>query len=198
RRSSDLYARAKHITVIAPDFKDILVAQGVPADKISIIPNWADDTLYVPRPANGIRQRYGLPTEAFLVMYAGNMGSTHGVDYLLEAARLLKAEKHIVFVLVGTGPEYEKMVQTKQRLGLDNVIFFGYMQPVYMPDLLAAADLMLIHLRRSASGAVSLPSRMLTYMACARPMLVASEGAPRRFIEATSCGVACEPENPMA
>ena len=64
-----------------------------------------------------------------------------------------------------------------------------------MPELLAAADIMLIHLRKSASGAESLPSRMLAYMACGRPMLVASEGAPRRFVERIRAGIGYDPEN---
>lgn len=190
------YNKARHITVIAPDFKSLLVNRGVSPEKISVIPNWTEDSLYFPRSAEGVRRQYGLAEDAFLVMYAGNMGSTHGVDYLLQAAAYLKENSHIAFVFVGTGPEYENLVQIKQKLRLTNVIFLGFIQPVLMPELLAAADLMLIHLRRSESGAVSLPSRMFSYMACGRPMLVASDGAPRHLVEQADCGVVCEPENP--
>jgi colanic acid biosynthesis glycosyl transferase WcaI len=192
-----VYAQASHITVIAPDFKDILVDQGVSPDKISVVSNWADDSIYIPRSANGVRQQYGLPEGRFLAMYAGNMGMTHGVEYLLDAARLLKERSDITFVFAGTGAEYDKMLQKKQQEGLDNVHFLGYIPPPRMPELLAAADLMLIHLRKSDSGAVSLPSRMLAYMACGRPMLVASEGAPRRFVERIRAGIGCDPENPV-
>jgi glycosyltransferase involved in cell wall biosynthesis len=192
------YAKASHITVIAPDFAQILIRQGVPPGKISVMPNWADDQIYYPRSSDGRRDALGLSDRAFVVMYAGNMGSTHGVDTLLEAANLLKEHQDLTFLFAGTGPEYEKLLSIKQRLGLDNVRFLGYVQPAAMPDLLAAADLMLVHLRRSTSGAVSLPSRMLAYMASARPMLVASEGAPRHLVEETGCGLVCEPENPAA
>lgn len=190
------YSQARHITVIAPDFKTILVNLGVSADKISVIPNWTDDSIYFPRSAEGIRRQYGLPEDAFMVMYAGNMGSTHGVDCLLQAAAYLKEEAHIAFAFVGTGPEYENLVLMKQKLGLTNVSFLGFIQPIHMPELLAAADLMLVHLRRAESGAVSLPSRMLSYMACGRPMLVASEGAAAHLVEQAKCGQVCEPENP--
>jgi colanic acid biosynthesis glycosyl transferase WcaI len=192
------YARATRITVIAQDFAGVLSRQGVPADKISVIPNWADDSIYFPRPANGMREQLGLADSAFVVMYAGNLGSTHGVDYILNAADQLRNHGEISFLFAGVGPEYERMLAAKEQLGLPNVRFLGYIQPVNMSEMLAAADLMVIHLRRSASGAVSLPSRMLTYMACARPMLVASEGAPRRLVEETGCGAVCEPEDPAA
>jgi glycosyltransferase involved in cell wall biosynthesis len=193
------YARSTHITVIAPDFRDSLVAQGVSPDKISVVPNWADEELYVPQPANGVRRQYGLREDAFLVMYAGNLGSTHGVEYLLEAARLLRDRQEIIFAFVGTGPEHDRMLRVKESLGLANVTFLGYVQPASrLPGLLASADLMLVHLLGSGSGAVSLPSRMLAYMACGRPMLVASHGAPRRLVEEAGCGVVCEPGDPRA
>jgi colanic acid biosynthesis glycosyl transferase WcaI len=192
------YRHAARITVIAPDFVDVLVAQGAAREKISVVPNWADERIYAPRLAVGVRQRHGIPDDAFVAMYAGNLGSTHGVNYLLEAAQQLKQDTRLVFVFVGTGPEYEKMLRLKEQLGLANVRFLGYVQPKNMPELLAMADILLVHLRRSDSGAVSLPSRMLAYMASARPMLVASEGAPRRLVEEAQCGVTCEPENPGA
>lgn len=193
------YARSNHITVIAPDFRDSLVAQGVSPSKISVVPNWADEDLFIPQPANGVRRHYGLREDVFLVMYAGNLGSTHGVEYLLEAARLLNECQEILFAFVGTGPELERMVQVKESLGLENVVFLGYVQPASMlPALLASADLMVVHLLGSETGAVSLPSRMLAYMACARPILVASQGAARRLIEESQCGVTCEPGNPQA
>jgi len=192
-----VYILAEHVTVIAPEFRDVLVEQGVSPEKISVVPNWADESIYKPQRALTIRQQYGLPEDGFLVMYAGTLGSTHGVEYILEAARLLKKEEKIFFVFAGSGPEYEKMVQTKEQLGLKNVKFLGFIEPIQrLSDLVCTGDLMLVHMRRSMSGAVSLPSRMLAYMACARPVLVASQGAPRRLVEKALCGAVCEPEDP--
>ncbi len=191
-----IYRRAAAITVISPEFQDILVEQGVPRAKMHVIPNWADDALYYPRNAGGVRERYGLPSRVFLVMYAGNMGSTHGVEYLLHAAKLLEHKCDIHLVLVGTGPEYERMRRLQSELALTNVTFLGHKPHTEMPELLAAADLLVVHMKRNTLGAVSLPSRMLAYMACGRPMLVASDGAPRALVERHECGFGCEPESP--
>lgn len=192
------YKHATQITVLSPEFVDILTQQGVPREKISVIPNWADESIYYPRPVGDVRKRLGISPEAFVVMYAGNMGSTHGVDYLLHAAQLLRDRPDIQFVFVGIGPEYQRMVMLKDQLRLENVQFLGYVQPVDMPELLMDANILLVHLCRSDTGAVSLPSRMLAYMACGRPMLVASEGAPSQLVEQAGCGVTCMPENPQA
>lgn len=192
------YAHAAHITVLAPPFADTLSEQGVPRDKISVLPNWADDAIYAPLDDAETRSRLGLTKDDFVVMYAGNMGSTHGVEVILDAADRLRDETAIVFYMVGTGPEFNDLVYRKEQLGLDRVYFLGYQEPKKMPPLLAAADILVVHLKRSPSGAVSLPSRIPAYMACARPILVAAEGAPRLIVEQAGCGMGCAPEDAEA
>jgi glycosyltransferase involved in cell wall biosynthesis len=192
-----VYRRASVITVIAPAFRDLLVSQGVPAAKIHVVPNWTDEQVYFPRERGDSRARYGLPAKAFIVMYAGNMGASHGVDTLLKAAGLLASDARIHFVLQGSGPEYEHLETMARERGLGNVSFQGYLPDrADIPHFLAAADVMVIHLKKSPSGAVSLPHRMLAYMACGRPMIVASEGAPRDLVQEVGCGVTCEPGQP--
>lgn len=189
------YARAAHITVLAPPFVDVLADQGAPRDRISIMPNWADDSVYAPVDGAQTRAQLGLKEDDFVVMYAGNMGTTHGVEVILESAHRLRDHAAIVFLMVGTGPDFDNLIRQKEQLGLDRLRFLGYHEPREMPPLLAAADLLVIHLRRSPSGAVSLPSRIPAYMACARPMLVAAEGAPRLVVEQAGCGLSCDPED---
>ena len=192
------YGKAARLIVLSPEFIPFLTQQGVPPGKIKIIPNWTDEAIYYPHQESDARSRLGIAGQQFVVMYAGNMGATHGVDTILEAAQLLKDRTDIVFVFVGTGPEYERLTRLKDTRLLKNVNFLGYIQPDKMPDLLEAADVLVVHLRKSGTGAVSLPSRMMAYMASARPMLVASEGAPRALVERLLCGLACEPENARA
>lgn len=192
-----IYDRASHITVIAPEFKELIAEGGIARDKISVIPNWTDEESFSPMPSMGMRSRYGLPEEAFIVMYAGNFGSSHGVSTIVEAAQMLRNDSRILFVFSGGGAEYERTFKTCESLDLPNVRFLGYIQErAELPSLYACADVMLIHVRKSPSGAVSLPSRVLAYMACARPILACCEGAPRNLVETAACGVGCEPENP--
>jgi len=192
------YARAANLIVLSPEFVPFLTKEGVPPGKITIIPNWADEAIYHPAHASDSRSNLGIGGHQFVVMYAGNMGSTHGVDTILEAAQLLDDRADIVFVFVGTGPEYERLTRLKDTLSLKNARFLGYVQPDKMPGLLGMADILVVHLRHTDTGAVSLPSRMMAYMASARPMLVASEGAPRALVDRLLCGITCKPEDPRA
>jgi glycosyltransferase involved in cell wall biosynthesis len=193
------YRRARHVTVLAPEFKTILAEGGVPPDKISVIPNWTDEGCFSPVPSTGVRAQYGLPEKPFVVMYAGNFGSSHGFSVILEAARLLEVDRDMLFAVSGSGAEYQQSVDLCNTMGLTNVKFLGYVERrTDLPYLYACADLMIVHLRRSPSGAVSLPSRLMAYMACGRPILACCEGAPRNLVERAACGIGCEPENPAA
>lgn len=198
RRCAKLtYDHARHITVIAPEFKEIIEDQGVPPAKISVIPNWTDERCFIPFTSAVVRARYSLLERSFVVMYAGNFGSSHGVDVIVEAARRLKDNPEIVFAFSGSGAEYQRIEALCAESGLQNVRFLGYIESHgELPHLYSCADLMLVHIRKSPSGAVSLPSRIMAYMACAKPILACCEGAPRTLVETAACGIGCEPENP--
>jgi len=194
-----VYRRAAKITVIAPEFRTLIAETGIDADKIDVVPNCTDEQCFSPQPAGDLRARCGIPPSAFVVMYAGNFGSTHGIDAILEAAALLRSEKNIRFVFCGTGPEYRRALERCSQAGLGNALFLGFIaDPAHLPGIYAAADLMIVATRRAPSGAVSLPSRIAAYMACARPILVAGTGAPARLVEAAGCGYICAPDAPAA
>jgi len=99
------YSRADHITVIATEFKTNLVDAGVPSRKISVIPNWTDEVCFKPHSGIDARNSFSIPEDPFVVMYdAGNFGSSHGMNTILEAAQLLKTERNVLFVFPDPGP----------------------------------------------------------------------------------------------
>ena len=189
------YRNATRITVIAEPFKRLLMSQGVPAEKLLVVPNWPDERIFQPRDPGDVRERLKLPKSAFLVVYAGNVGSTHGVEHVIDAAALLSSDPDVFVVIAGAGPELQTMKDRAAAKGLTNIAFTGFLSTDDMVQLINTAQLMLVHLKSSPLGAVSLPSRITSYMACARPILIASEGAPREQVEAAECGVGVPPEN---
>src|SRR6266508_620734 len=96
-----IYERAAAISVISPGFKRNLIAKGVSGEKIVVIPNWADETVYRPMPRDPTAARAaGLPT-GFIVLYAGNMGPAQDLLNVLRAAKQLTDLAEVRFVFVG-------------------------------------------------------------------------------------------------
>jgi putative colanic acid biosynthesis glycosyltransferase WcaI len=191
-----VYKQADVVCVIAPEFRDMLLLQGVPEKKLAVIPNWADEKVCRPVPKGDYKIHRGLPPDSKIVTYLGNFGSTHGVEVILHAARLLQSAKDVFWVFAGSGAEYSRIAGLSGELGLTNTKFLGYIETSEEYNLLIAnSDLMLVHLRRGPADALSLPSRILSYMACGRPILAAAVGAPVNLISRAACGFCCEPEN---
>ncbi len=193
-----IYARAAAITVISPGFKRNLIAKGVPAKKIHVIPNWADETLYRPVPRDEkLALESGL-ADRFNIMFAGNMGAAQALNRVLDAAALLADLPRIQFVMLGDGIESAKLEQATQERGLTNVRWLGRQPAERMPYWFALADVMLVHLKRDPLFEITIPSKTMAYLACGRPILGAVAGDTADLVLAAGAGICCAPEDPAA
>ena len=175
---------------------DWLADKGVPADKVHFIPHWADESLYAPRaPDEQLALEYGL-SGRFNVMFAGYLGLAQALDVVLEAARALGDLPAVQFVIVGDGVDAARLRQDAQVRGLKNVLFVGHQPAAMMPKLFAHAAALLVHLRSHPLFRITIPSKMMAYMACGRPILMAVEGDAAELISEAGGGIACPSEDP--
>jgi len=187
---------ARQVTVIGENFKDNMLAKGVPEERVTVIPNWIDLDFVKPASRmNRFREESGLG-ERFVLMHAGNIGLIHGHEYVIEAAERTKDQPEITYVYLGSGlmkPRLEKMVQEKQ---LDNVRFLPLRPREEMPLFLPAADCHLVSLDRGMK--YSLPSKLATVMAAGRPVIgmMDEETDAARIIRSAGCGVVVPPREP--
>lgn len=193
-----VYRRATAITVISPGFKCNLVAKGVPPEKIHVIPNWADEDIYRPVPPDpGLAVQHGL-SGRFNIIYAGNMGTAQALSNVIEAADLLRDLPQIQFVFIGDGVEESMLRRRAHERGLQNVRFLGRQLAVEMPRFYALADVLLVHLKRDPLFEITIPSKILAYLACGRPILAAVAGDAADVVRNAGAGVVCYPEDPEA
>ena len=192
------YRHSKGISVLGDTFRDLLIKMGVEAEKITVIPTWADmDTIRPLGRLNEFRAQNGIQPDHFLALHCGNMGLKQGLRTVLDAASI--SEPSIRWMLVGDGEERQ---QLKNMLG-DRCIRRAEILPLQpqdrFPFVLAAADVLLLVQKASVTNSV-MPSKLLTYMASGRP-IVASVNAKcesARRIQEANCGLIVPPENPDA
>jgi len=110
-----------------------------------------------------------------LVGYVGVMGLQDGLDYLIDAARLIISEwrrEDIQFVLVGSGPEYPRLRQRVQELGLsDQVLLTGRLSDDDLGAVLATADVCVNPDEANLMNDISTMNKVMEYMALAKPMV---------------------------
>lgn len=191
-----VYARAGAICVISPGFRDNLIQKGVPSEKIHLVPNWVDtDTYYPAQPDPELAQELGLG-DRFNVMFAGNIGEAQGLETALAAAHSLQDLPEVQFVFVGDGVALRRLEDQAQDL--DNVRFLGRYPVASMPGLYALADVLLVHLKDDPLFRITIPHKILSYMASGKPILAAVAGDAATAVTKAGAGLACAPQDAQA
>lgn len=161
------------------------------------LPNGVDLDYYNPQNKDSQwRKLHGFDKTDFIALYAGILGHAQGLEVILNAANSLKDNTHIKWVLVGTGPEKEKLINYKAELKLENVFFFDAVSKNEMPAIIAASDVAVIPLKRLELFKGAIPSKIFESLAMKKPILLGVEGeAKELFINKGKCGLAFIPED---
>lgn len=164
------YERADAVTVLSDDLRDNVVAKlpVAQAGKVHVIPNFIDTGRIGPgERENAYRREFGLEGKT-VIMYAGNLGFSQPVELLLEAAAALQDDPAVAVVINGGGSARESLVARAK--GLDNVTFVGLQPKERLAEVLAAADVHVV-LLRSGLARASVPSKLYSILAAARPLV---------------------------
>ena len=194
-----LYRHCDRLVVVTQAFRDHLAGNwGIPLKKISVVENGVETEIFTPHGSDGIRREFGLG-EKFIVSYIGTLGMAHGLDTMLETARQFQKERpEIAFLLVGEGAEKEKLRALATKGSLKNLIFLGEQRRELIPAVIRGSDVCLVLLKKSDIFRTVIPTKMLEFMSCGRPVIVAVDGQAREILENAQAGLYVEPENANA
>jgi len=193
-----LYRASDHIVVVTRAFENHLVKHWrVPREKISVVENGVDTELFSPyRDGAGIRRELGLEGK-FIVSYIGTIGMAHGLQTLVEAAsQLQSAAPRVVFLLVGEGAEKARIKSLIRERRLVNVHVIDQQPRERIPAYICASDACLVLLKKSELFRTVLPTKMLEFMACARPVILGVEGEAQGILQKADAGLCVKPEDP--
>lgn len=190
-----LYKRADHILVNSPAYRDYIITKGVPAEKVTLIPNGVDIDMFDPAATCPELRAKWAAGGRFVVTYAGAIGMANDIPTILRAARRLKDRREIVFWIVGDGAERPKFEALAREWGLENVRFTGPQPKSVMKDVLAASDACVATLRNIPMFRTTYPNKVFDYMAAGRPVLLAIDGVIREVVEAAGGGLFVPPGN---
>ncbi|MBE7183302.1 MAG: glycosyltransferase family 4 protein [Methylobacterium mesophilicum] len=195
-----LYRRAAGIVAVTHAFRDNLARRGIDRTKISVVTNGADLSLFSPRaPDSGLLESLGI-SGRFVSGYIGTHGMAHGLDTVLEAARLLDERapgRHAVLML-GEGARKARLKARALREGIRNVVFVDAVPKGRVPDYWALLDISVIHLRRDPVFREVIPSKLFEATAMGVPVVLGLEGEAAEIVERHEIGVTVEPENAQA
>jgi colanic acid biosynthesis glycosyl transferase WcaI len=191
------YERADAVTVLSDDLRQNISPRMSDPGKIEVIPNFVDTSWITPADKeNDYRREFGLEGKV-VVMYAGNVGLSQSLGLVIDAAAALSHDERIAFVINGQGAARADLERRAQ--GLANVVFVDMQPAERLPEVLAAADIHLVPLKKGLARS-SVPSKIYSILAAGRPLVASiDEGSEvARTVEQAGCGIAVPPEDPEA
>jgi colanic acid biosynthesis glycosyl transferase WcaI len=192
-----LFGALDAIITIGRDVEALLLTyKNVESRKIKFIPNWVLLPIGYREASsdNSFRRRF---KGKVVVGLSGNLGFTHSASTVYEAARLLRDEKNIHFLLSGWGSGWKQLTELFAKSPLNNVTLIDRVPESELEEFLSAADVWIIPYRRNVVG-VSVPSRIYNLLAVGRPVIVTAEtnSEAALMLKEDDIGWVARPEDP--
>ncbi len=169
-----LYRVADHIGTMSPKGVEYLLANNdfLPEQKVEVCPNSIRPSKEISqKPGDKIRDKYGIPGDACVFIFSGNLGIGHGLHFLVEAIRALSDYSKAYFVIGGAGTHYHFLERRLAEISPGNVFLYNWLPREDFEDILATSDVGLILLYKYTSP--QFPSRLLSYLEYSKPVLCA-------------------------
>ena len=165
---------------------------------VGVIPPWANTNKIKPieKIDNPLSKELNQESK-ITILYSGNMGISHDIDSILRAAKILKNEENIVFLLIGEGEKWQDAVDFQKDNDLSNLQVLPFQSEERLPYIMALADIALVSLDEGGEG-LMLPSKMFYYMAAGAAVIGICKGRSdmSEIIQNSGCGMIVEPKNP--
>lgn len=160
-------------------------------DNICFFPNSAETTpLDLSTSSHGVCIANAV-AQSFSIVFAGNIGKAQSCETIIEAAKVLKLFENIKFYLVGNGSMEESISKSVVDGRLNNVTMTGRVPSEDMALIYASASALLLTLQDESSLSKTIPSKLQSYLAAAKPIIACSNGEAASIIINANAGLAC-------
>jgi colanic acid biosynthesis glycosyl transferase WcaI len=183
------------VSTVTEQFIQHFEERDIPRSQITFLPNGADGDFLRPIPPDEeMLSRWSLRGKK-VFLYVGTHAFYHGLDTLIKAAELLRAREDLVFLLVGDGPERERLKRMAADLGLSNIVF-GNSPYEEMDRLYSIAYASVATLRQMDVARGMRLSKIFPSLSCGVPVVYSGQGEAAEILRAEGCGLTVEPERP--
>lgn len=188
--SQKIYLQVDKLMVTSRMFDEYFYNEfGIPKNEIAYLPQYAE--IFFENVEGKLKQE-----EGYHLMFAGNIGVAQSVNTIIEAAYILKEHKDIFFHIVGDGIALENCQKLVEKYKINSVKFYGRKPVNEMPEFYDMADAMLVTMIDNPTISKTLPGKVQTYMAAAKPIIGAINGETQYVIESAKCGYCGKAESP--
>jgi len=167
---------------------------GISRDKFRRSFVGADEDIFFPLEAVEV----GQDLRQFTVLFFGKYIPLHGLEYIIEVAKLLRKEKNIKIKMVGNGQLYEQIVELNKKLGNENVEFISWIEHEKLVDEIKKADVVLGIFGGTDKSLRVIPNKVFQAIACRKPVITGDSLAIRELFTDRENVLLCNNRDPIS
>ncbi len=194
-----IYKNSEFVVALSPGMQDGVIAAGMPIEKTAMIPNMSKpDKFYPHEPNQEIVRGFNLNLSAFNVIHFGSMGRANGLEYIIEAARILQERgiDDVCFWFMGRGATEPKCRKLMEQYGLCNVRFLGFHNMSIVSEIVNCSSASITTFLNLPILATNSPNKLFDSLSAGKPIIVNSAGWTKTMVEEGDCGFYVNPEDP--
>lgn len=189
------YKSAKKIIVVTDSFKRILIQYGINPQKIEVIKNGVNKTLFSPLPKDKALLHQLHLEEKTIIGYIGTHGMAHCLDFIIKSAKKIEENSSWHFLFIGDGGKKTELVKLKKHLNCRNVTMLDPVPKEQVARYISILDISLINLKKTPLFTTVIPSKIFENAGMGIPILLGVEGEAKEMINQYNAGLCFEPEN---
>ncbi|MEH6962214.1 glycosyltransferase family 4 protein [Priestia megaterium] len=184
-----IYRNADHIIVLSSGMEENLLKKGIKKEKISVIPNLANNNVLDALTINKMEivEKYPALKDKFICIHHGTMGFVNGLDHILKVAKESK-DKEILYLLVGEGNQKEKLIEEKNKYNLENVLIIDGMSKVEVFKLLKFSHIGIMSVSKYKILEDNSANKFFDFLAAGKPVLLNYKGWQDEILRENNSG----------
>lgn len=192
-----IYDKADYISTISEGMQDKIVNKGFAKDKVKLFYNWANIKMLKPMTKNNPFGKKHRLDKKFVILHAGNMGEKQDMRIILEAARKMKSDNSICFLLVGRGSKRGFVEDYIKKSALSNVLLLEVQPKSVVNQMFSSADVALITQTKEVKNIV-MPSKVFGPASVEKPLIIAARDDCEisKIVKKYNFGIVITPEEP--
>ena len=191
-----IYNQSKNVLIQSDGFREYILNQGIPNDKIIYYPNPTEDFY---KPLQDVKEyQEFFQKEFFNIVFAGNIGEAQSFKTIIEAINNIK-ELPVKLIVLGDGRYKETALSLIKEKGLQSHFnFLGSFPPTEMPKFFSHTDALLVSLKKEKIFSLTIPAKIQSYLACGKPIIASVDGEGAKIVNDANCGVTSPAEHSLA
>lgn len=189
-----LYKKAAKIVAVTNGVRDNIVSKVACPDKVRVITNGVNAGIFSPHPVNRtLAERLGINENKFIAIYVGTLGLLQDLHLIIACAKKLRIYKDILFLIIGGGAKRDEFIGMVKENNLTNVKVIQPVLHAELCDYINLADIGINANTNHPHNDMAIPVKMFSYMACAKPVLLANVGEIASLVERHNIGICVPP-----